>query len=608
MIDTLYFTALILITIRMFAFFVVVPVFFPNGTPNIVKVGLTLIMGYVLIPGIDYSSITTINNNLPFFISVMNEVVAGLTLGFIVNLCFTAVRIAGGLMDMQVGFSMMTMFDPTSNSNNTLLEHLLYWISMVVFLIVDGHHMLIKALMESFNVIKLGNFFLSQSSIELIFRIFIEYFGIALKIAIPIVLIIFITDLTMGLISRTVPQLNVMILGLPIKLLVGLTAFAFALPIFLKVIENSFHQLPDAIKGFYKTIPLLIIFASDDKTEEATPKKKSEARKKGQIPRSKEIGLALTLLSSTIVLSTLGGYVGTQLKSTLITFLNSYLTMSLDYNSVQKISFIVAWRLMIIFLPLVVPIMAMGVLASFLQTGALFTSQPLKPDLSKLNPINGFKRMFSMRAVMETLKNISMVGVVGYVGYKFVMDNYVTILKLGDLKPAAVVSAIGSLTVSIFFKITMILITIALIDYIFQRYQYNKDLKMTKQEVKEEFKQQEGDPQIKGKIKQRQREMAMRRMMQEVPKATVVVTNPTHISVAIKYEESEQAPKVVAKGADNVALKIKEMAKENDVPIIENKPLARMMYSQVELNEEIPVDMYQAVAEILALVYKIKKK
>jgi flagellar biosynthetic protein FliR/FlhB len=166
----------------------------------------------------------------------------------------------------------------------------------------------------------------------------------------------------------------------------------------------------------------------------------------------------------------------------------------------------------------------------------------------------------------------------------------------------------GSLTVSIFFKITIIMVTIALIDYIYQRYQHNKDLKMTKQEIKEEFKQDEGDPQIKGKIKQKQREMAMRRMMQEVPKATVVVTNPTHISVALRYEEGQEAPKVVAKGADSIALKIKEMAKENDVPIIENKPLARMMYAQVEINEEIPVDMYKAVAEILALVYKLKKK
>lgn len=608
MIDTLYFTALILITIRMFCFFIVVPVFFPNGTPNTVKVGLTLIMAYILVPGIDYSGIHTINNNMPFFINCMNEAVAGLTLGFITNLCFMSVRVAGNLMDFQIGFSMMTMFDPNSGSNTTLMERLLYWFSIVVFFIVDGHHMLIKSLMESFSIIKLGTFFLSQDSINLIIRVFIEYFGLALKIAIPIVLIILITDLTLGLIARTVPQLNVMILGLPIKILIGLAAFSFALPIFLKVIENSFYGIPDAIKGLYKTIPLLIIFASDDKTEEATPKKKGDARKKGQVPKSKEVALALTLLSSTIVIASLGGYAGNELKATMITFLNNYLTMSLDYNSVQKITFITVWRLGIVFIPIVLPIMVMGVLANFLQTGVLITSEPLKPDLKKLNPINGLKRMFSVRSVVQLLKDSAIVSVVGYVGYKFIKDNYSYILTLGDLKPVAVVQAIGNLTVSIFFKITVVMIVIALIDYIYQRYQFNKDLRMTKQEIKEEFKQSDGDPQIKGKIRQKQREMAMRRMMQEVPKATVVVTNPTHISVALKYEEGQSAPTVVAKGADSVALRIKEIAKENDVPIIENKPLARLMYKELDIEQEVPVEMYQAVAEILALVYKLKKK
>lgn len=608
MIDTLYFTALILITIRMFCFFLVVPVFFPNGTPSTVKIGLTLVLAYVLVPGIDYSGIHTINNNLPFVINCMNEAVAGLTLGFITNLCFMAIRIAGNLMDFQIGFSMMTMFDPNTSSNTTLMEHLLYWFSIVVFFIVDGHHMLIKALMESFSVIKLGNFFLSQGSINLIIRVFIEYFGIALKIAIPIVLIIFITDLTLGLIARTIPQLNIMILGLPIKILLGLATFCLALPIFLRVIENSFYGIPDAIRGFYKTIPLLIIFASDDKTEDATPKKKSDARKKGQIPKSKEVALALTLLSSTIVIATLGGYVGNELKATMITFLNNYLTTALDYNSLQKISVIVVWRLAVIFIPIVIPIMLMGVLANFLQTGALITSEPLKPDLKKLNPINGFKRMFSMRSVVQLLKDSALVTVLGFIGYKFIRDNYTYILTFGDLNPLGVISAMGSLIVSIFFKITIVMIIIALTDYIYQRYQFNKDLRMTKQEIKEEYKQSEGDPQIKGKIRQKQREMAMRRMMQEVPKATVVVTNPTHISIALKYEEGQNAPTVVAKGADNVALRIKELAKENDVPIIENKPLARLMYKELEIDQEVPAEMYQAVAEILALVYKLKKK
>lgn len=606
MIDTLYFTALILVTLRIFCFFTMIPIFFPNGTPNIVKVGLTLVIAYILLPGIDYSTVNTISSTIPFVYNCINEAVAGLTLGFLVSLCFTAFRIAGSYMDLQVGFSMMSMFDPNSSSNTTLLERLMYWFCMVVFLAVDGHHMLIRSLIDSFAAIKLGSFFLAQGSINIIIKAFIMYFSIALKMAIPILLIILIADLTMSLIARTVPQLNIMILGLPIKILVGLGSFCFALPIFLKIMGNSFQAIPDSIKGFYNALPLLIIFASDDKTEEATPRKKSDARKKGQIPKSKEIALALTLLASTLVILALGGYVGSQVKTTMITFFNNYLVMSLDYASVQKITFITLWRLAIIFLPVAVPILVMGVLANFFQTRGLVTSHPLKPDFSKLNPVNGFKRMFSMRSVMELLKSLFIITVVGIIGVKFVKDNYLYIMTLSSLNFESIVKAISKLTVNIFFRVAMIMIIIAIIDYIFQIFQYNKDLKMSKQEVKEEYKQDEGDPQIKSKIKQKQREMAMRRMMQEVPKATVVVTNPTHVAVALKYEENQNAPVVSAKGQDLVALRIKKVAKDCDVPIIENPPLARLIYKEVDLDKEIPVEMYQAVAEVLALVYKMR--
>ena len=179
-------------------------------------------------------------------------------------------------------------------------------------------------------------------------------------------------------------------------------------------------------------------------------------------------------------------------------------------------------------------------------------------------------------------------------------------MTLSSLNFESVVGAISKLTVNIFFRVAMIMIIIAVIDYIFQVFQYNKDLKMSKQEVKEEYKQDEGDPQIKSKIKQKQREMAMRRMMQEVPKATVVVTNPTHVAVALKYKENQNAPIVSAKGQDLVALRIKKVAKDCDIPIIENPPLARLIYKEVELDKEIPVEMYQAVAEVLALVYKMR--
>ncbi|EJO5346011.1 fused FliR family export protein/FlhB family type III secretion system protein [Clostridium botulinum] len=608
MISAAYATAIVLISFRLFMFFFMVPIFFPKGTPVIGKVSLALIIAYMLVPSIDISSVNTINNSPTLIFNIVNEILAGVILGYITNAAFICTRYAGNMMDLQVGFAMMTMFDPSTNSNVTFLERILYWFSTIIFFLIDGHHMLIRALVESFNVIKLGVFFLNQAGIKHVINVFIQYFYISLKIAVPIVFVILITDLTLGLVARTVPQLNIMILGLPIKILVGLIAFTFALPLFLKVLNNNFSMLPDAIKGFYKTIPVLIIFASEEKTEEATPRKKMDARKKGQVAKSKELALAFTLLACTLVLVALGEYGANTLKETMAGFLNNYLNMELNYNNLNSLAMLTVLRIAKLFLPVALPVMLFGVAANYLQTGVLFTKEPLKPDFKKLNPINGFKRMFSLRTVMELFKDLTVITVVGIVGYKFLKDNYLKILNLGTLKPWYMITGLLSLAISIFFRITLIMLFIAVADYVYQRYQHNKDLKMTKQEVKEEYKQDEGDPQIKSKIKQKQREMAMQRMMQDVPKATVVVTNPTHISVALKYEKGDPAPKVVAKGADYVAIKIKDIAKNNEVPVIENKPLARLIYEKVEINSEVPQDMYEAVAEILAVVYTLENK
>lgn len=608
MINIAYFTALILIFVRMLTFFIVVPIFFPKGFPDTAKVATSLVIAYLLLPGINYSTLN-ITNNYTLISYVACETVTGLTLGYITNLCFFSIRMAGQIIDQQVGFSMVNEFDPNSNSNVTLVEQLMYWSSVILFFSIDGHHMLIEALIESFNSINLGKFILSGDSFNLIFTAFVQFFSIGLKIAIPIMLIILIVDITLGLIGRTVPQLNVMILGLPIKILVGLFSFTILLPFFMNIFVSNFESIQQVIKGLYKVIPVIVIFASEDKTEEATPKKKSDARKKGQVARSKEVGLALTLLASTLILVILGSYVGDNLLATTRMFLSNYLMTNLDYNNLQNLILIVLWRLAIIILPVVVPIMIFGIVANFIQVGFMFTVEPIKPQLSKLNPLNGLKRMFSFRTFVETLKDIAIIGVLGYISYTFIRDNYNTLLNLGNSRIELLPAIFGKLVISIFFKITIVMIVIATVDFVYQKYKYNKELRMTKQEIKEEFKQQEGDPQIRSKIKQRQREMASRRMMQAVPNATVVVTNPTHIACALKYDEGkDSAPTLVAKGADNIAIKIKEVAKENNIPIMENRALARLIYNEVEIDSVIPTEMYQAVAEILAVVYKMKKK
>lgn len=610
MINVSYVSALFLVFLRVITFFIAVQVIFPNGLPNTVKIMFSLAISYFVVSNVNYSDISAINNQLIYAQKCIFEVLTGLVLGYLTNLVFICARIAGQLIDVQIGFSMVTLFDPTANVNTTLIERLMQMFSVVIFFIIDGHLVLIQSLIDSFSVIHLGNFVLGDGSAMYALNAFIQFFQIAIRIAIPVIIILVITDIVLGLVSRTVPQLNVMILGLPIKVLMGMFVFMLTLPIMINLIIHGYSLLPDLWKGFYKILPAIIIFADGDKTENATPKKKSDARKKGQTAKSKEVPLAITLLTSAIIFYTLGNSAYNQVRNMMITYFSGYMLNVKGFNaySIQKILFFALKNIGIVFLIFAIPIMIMGIAANFLQSGFIFSTESLKPDLKKLNPISGFKKMFSIRTLVDLLKDIALVSVVGYVGYRFIIGNFDKFLGIDTLNFDVIPGVVKGLFMSILLKITLIMVIIAISDYIYQRYMFNKDLKMTKQEVKDEFKQDEGDPQVKSKRKQKMREMSMRRMMSNVPDATVVVTNPTHIAVALKYTEGESsAPIVIAKGADRLALKIKEVAKENEVAIVENKPLARLMYNEVEIDEEIPMDMYQAVAEILAIVFKMKK-
>ncbi|WP_040211250.1 flagellar biosynthetic protein FliR, partial [Clostridium polynesiense] len=453
MIDVTFFILTILIFFRLIGFFIQLPVLFPTGTPNYMKIIFSLLLAFSIAPFLLNKAIN-IENNYMLIIYCINEIISGLVLGYVTNLCFEAIRIAGSLLDMQMGLSMLSMFDPNSKSTSTLLERLLYWTALIIFLLIDGHHILIKLIVESYEYVTVGSSMVFQETIMMSINAFIQYFIIGLKIAIPIVLIIIITDITLGLVARTVPQLNVMILGLPIKLLVGLTCFTLALPLIIKEMINAFNYLPELLRGIFKVIPVVFIFASEEKTEEATPRKKSEARKKGQVAKSKEVNMALTLLISTLLLAAVSGYFTGALKDTLLYFMNQDFKMQLDYNNLQVILLNIIWRLAVIYLPVALPIMVIGVLANYIQTGFILTSEPLKPQLSKINPINGFKRMFSTRSLVELCKNLALVSIVGFIGYKYIMKNYEQVLNIGNLYIPTMGYEIKTLILGIFSRIT----------------------------------------------------------------------------------------------------------------------------------------------------------
>ena len=612
MVNTAYFLALILVFIRLTSFFLVAKSLFPKGTPPILKGVIGMILSFAIIWGVNYQVVLEINNNYMLIYSVVSEIMSGVILGFIANMIFEFIRMAGGYMDIQIGLSMMNILDPSSETTSTPFSNLSYFISMVIFFIIDGHHLLIKCLIQSFKVVNIGQNIVFQDTFSVVLDAFREYFVIGVKIAIPLVLIIIITDLCMALVSRTVPAINVMILGMPVKMVVGLLTFIALLPIMIKIISYGFNLIPDIIEEMLKVLPaapIVLIFANEEKTEEATPKKKSEARKKGQIARSKDVGLAITMVTCTLVILLLSGMIVGNLKDTMVYFLQSGMLQDINEMSIKSIVLTILMKAALCILPVVVPIMIAGIVASLMQTGFLLTGESLKPKFSKLNPISGFKNMFSKKSFVDLLKNLAVVTRIGFIGFLYVRDNYDKILQISNTYLPSLGGQVQDLVVGIFFQVSVVLVIIAAADYFVQFRFHQKDLRMTKQEIKEEYKQMEGDPQIKSKIKQKQREMATRRMMASVADATVVITNPTHFSIALKYEEgNNEAPKVVAKGADLVALKIKEVAKKNDVPIMENKPLARMIYEQVDIDREIPQEMYQAVAEILAMVYKLKNK
>ncbi len=363
----------------------------------------------------------------------------------------------------------------------------------------------------------------------------------------------------------------------------------------------------------------LQFFAKDgpggEKTEQPTAKKLNDARKKGQVAKSKEIASALGLFSFFIILKLYVGSVGSSFIMGFHAVYNQIPDVIKNYNGdipAAAIGTLVRGMMQQLGL-IVVPFLLAGFVVAFLsdlvQVKWRPTTQPLRPKPNKLSPMNGLKRLFSVNSLIELLKSVIKLVVIGYVVYSYLKDRVGEIFLLYDIALSQAIGLIGEVVIDMGIRIAAVYMVVAYADYRYQKWKFRDDMKMTKQEVKDEYKNMEGDPQVKGKQKQRMREASMRRMMQQLPEADVVITNPTHYAVAIKYDPDKyDAPYVIAKGEDFLAQKIKDVAKENHIEIVENKPLARMLYANVEIGGLVPPELYQAVAEVLAFVYHLKGK
>ena len=606
---------MIFVFIRILTFLGCINVIFPSGTPKVFKVMFSIFISFIISPFIQAD--IAVHSLSQLIIYALMETLTGLVFGFITNMCFNSLKIAGSLIDQQLGLSMANIYDPNTNTQNTLIETILYWLGVMIFFSMNGHHQLIAGIQNSFNLVKVGQLILS-GNFDYVINVFVQCFIIGIKIAVPMILSLLIAELLIGFISKSVPQLNVMVVSMPLKLLMGIIFIMIALPFLINKMHHLFNQIPSILDG---TLSMnndmfsgvgafgFMLSMSGDKTEEPTPKKKKDARKQGNIAKSAEVNKAMTFIAILVVIYMMSGSIISELQGFIVNILSGDFSMTMNDNTIKILMFKVMMSFMKIVLPISLIIMVFGILGSLIQTGLFFSMESLKPKFSKLNPLTGLKNMFSMKAIVNLIKSMVVICIMIYLGYSFMSKNFEGIIKSGDIYLPYMFNIVLDLIKSILTSITLAVAVVAALDYGYEKFSHKKGLKMTKQEVKEEYKQMEGDPHIKGKIKQKQRQMANQRMMQAVPSSTVIVTNPTHISIAIRYEQGKDTtPIVVAKGADEVAFRIREIAKSHDIPIIENVPLARLIYKEVDIDQEIPEEMYKAVAEVLVAVYKIKNK
>ena len=346
-----------------------------------------------------------------------------------------------------------------------------------------------------------------------------------------------------------------------------------------------------------------------EKTEEPTAKKLEDARKKGQVMRSTEVVTAATLLAFFFMLKIFVGFIGNRFMTSFrqtIGFISDYTSEPFTLNTARTIIRGSFWNIIVAAFPIMIVGLVVTIVAIVFQVKWKVTAEPLKPKFDKFNPVTGMKRLFSKDKIMDLFKSIAKVVILAYVVYSYLKNQWPWIYKMYSYTLPQAIAVIGDTVINVGIRISALFAMIAMFDLFYQKWKYHQDMMMSKQEVKDEYKNSEGDPKVKSQQKQRMQQASQRRMMQDLPNADVVITNPTHLAVAIKYDkDTNEAPVVVAKGADYLAQKIKDRARENAIEIVENKPLARMLYHNVEIGAEIPPELYQMVAEVLAYVYSL---
>ncbi len=347
---------------------------------------------------------------------------------------------------------------------------------------------------------------------------------------------------------------------------------------------------------------------SGERTEEATPQRREEFRNQGQVAMTRELSSAIVLFGTAIVIWLMGKFFLGQVSMLYKELLGSFIVTGVKNGDFVPAVKFAAMRASFVLAPVFMIFAVLGVASTVMQIGFLSNTDAISFDLNKINPLNGFKKIFSVRSLVEGLKALIKVTLVGIIAFIIIKSEFLTAPKLVGFSIDQLMSYYGHVLIKLLFGIGLFMIVLAVLDYTYQWWDLEKRMMMSKQELKEEMKSREGNPQIKARIRRIQRDLAQKRMMESVPKADVIITNPTHIAIALKYDANLPAPQVIAKGADLIADKIRELARKHNIPIVENKPLARTIFKTIKIGQVIPRELFHAVAEILAYVYKLKKK
>ena len=526
-------------------------------------------------------------------------------IGTVARLMITALATAGTVMSVMGGFGFASLFNPLLPDQGAFTAVFLTLMGVLLIFATNTHHLMLMALVDSYTMFAPGAPPMFEDISDAVACLVTSSFKLGIQVASPFIVVGTIFYLGLGLLARLMPQFQVFFIGLPLQILLGLTLLSVTLSAgilwFLDALKTSMLTFFEPVWDMSEDV------GESQKTEEPTQRKLEQARQRGNVQTSRELNTWVMLIGATIVFAVLMPTAMSDISIILRRFIESPHEVPFGQGGVgAAIAGMLGHIARALLVPMIILILA-AIAGNVVQKGFLFAPKKLEPKLENISPKSGVKKIFSATNAGEFIKGLIKIIIVAVVGVLVLIPQFQRVDTLPMMELPQLLGVMDDLALQLLLVVVTILAVVAGIDVVFQRHQHFKKLRMTKVELKDEFKQAEGDPHIKSKLRQIRTERARLRMMAAVPEADVVVTNPTHFAIALQYKPDEmEAPKCVAKGQDLVALRIREIAEENNVAIVENPPLAHALFAAVEVDVEIPPEHYKAVAEVISYVWSLE--